>query len=465
MRNIVSRLFLFPLCALLWGVVASGCSDEEDGLQPGKYGYVQFKLYKLASYDKDTGGETTQRQTSQAFTRAGADKLGDIRKMEIELRYGETSITQTLILNSYNEENAEFGLRTDKLQLLAGEYRIVGYRLLDKLDEEIPNAAAPIDEAFTVVANGLTVKDLTADVQARGMVQFRLTKEGLPEIGRAAATLAADDRDKSFLFSNIALVSVTVKNTFTQDEIDFEELKVTYEEQYEESPSADDPDDKYRDVGTARCDSVVWLPTGTYRVTAYTVYSKSGSTKTALDTRMGLQGKEFTVADNELTEDAEIPVQLSEEAENIKDYKALREIWEALDGKNWSYRGEGSPAGANWNFNKEIDMWGDQPGVGLNSEGRVTSLSLAGFGAKGVVPDAIGQLTELRILSFGSHDEEIGGAQGGGQLFGPNGIHPDMTDAQKQKMRMHYYDMFVRRDSREDLSEMLQWVINRDTNL
>ena len=75
MRNIVSRLFLFPLCALLWGVVASGCSDEEDGLQPGKYGYVQFKLYKLASYDKDTGGETTQRQTSQAFTRAGADKL------------------------------------------------------------------------------------------------------------------------------------------------------------------------------------------------------------------------------------------------------------------------------------------------------------------------------------------------------------------------------------------------------
>ena len=462
MRNIVSRLFLFPLCALLWGVVASGCSDEGDGLQPGKYGYVQFKLYKLASYDKDTGGETTQRQTSQAFTRAGADKLGDIRKMEIELRYGETSITQTLILNSYNEENAEFGLRTDKLQLLAGEYRIVGYRLLDKLDEEIPNAAAPIDEAFTVVANGLTVKDLTADVQARGMVQFRLTKEGLPEIGRAAATLAADDGDKSFLFSNIALVSVTVKNTFTQDEIDFEELKVTYEEQYEESPSADDPDDKYKDVGTARCDSVVWLPTGTYRVTAYTVYSKSGSTKTALDTRMGLRGKEFTVADNELTEDAEIPVQLSEEAENIKDYKALREIWEALDGKNWSYRGEGSPAGANWNFNKEIDMWGDQPGVGLNSEGRVTSLSLAGFGAKGVVPDAIGQLTELRILSFGSHDEEIGGAQGGGQLFGPNGIHPDMTDAQKQKMRMHYYDMFVRRDSREDLSEMLQWVINRD---
>ncbi|MCD8276119.1 MAG: DUF4458 domain-containing protein [Alistipes sp.] len=457
MKNRLSRLFLFPLFALLLGVVASGCSDEGDGLEGGKYGYVQFKLYKEASY----GREAAAQQTA-AVTRAGVDKLGDIRKMEIELRYGETSITQTLILNSYNEENAEFGLRTDKLQLLAGDYRIVGYKLLNKLDEEVSGVAAAIDETFTVVANGLTVKDLTADIQARGMVRFRLTKDGLPEIKRAASTLATDDEDKSFLFSNIALVTVTVKNTFSQETTTFEELKVTYEEQYEESPSADDPNDKYKDIGTALCDSTVWLPAGTYRVTEYTIYSKSGSSKTALDTRMGLQGKEFTVEDNELTEDAEIPVQLSEEAANIKDYKALREIWEALDGKNWSYKGEGSPAGANWNFNKEIDMWGDQPGVGLNSDGRVTSLSLDGFGAKGVVPDAIGQLTELRILSFGSHDETVSSAQGGGQLFGSNGIHPDMTDAQKQKMRMHYYDMFVRRDSREDLSEMLQWVINRD---
>lgn len=127
MRNILSRLFLFSLCTFLWGVVASGCSDEGDELQPGKYGYVQFKLYKLASYDKDTGGEMTQRQTSQASTRAGADKLGDIRKMEIELRYGETSITQTLILNSYNEENAEFGLRTR--QIAAARRRVPDRRL------------------------------------------------------------------------------------------------------------------------------------------------------------------------------------------------------------------------------------------------------------------------------------------------------------------------------------------------
>lgn len=53
---------------------------------------------------------------------------------------------------------------------------------------------------------------------------------------------------------------------------------------------------------------------------------------------------------------------------------------------------------SNWNFNKELDMWGDQPGVDLDNNGRVIGLSLAGFGAKGRVPDAIGQLTELKLF-------------------------------------------------------------------
>lgn len=40
------------------------------------------------------------------------------------------------------------------------------------------------------------------------------------------------------------------------------------------------------------------------------------------------------------------------------------------------------PEGTNWNFNKELDMWGNQPGVSLNDEGRVTGLSIEGFGGK-----------------------------------------------------------------------------------
>lgn len=76
--------------------------------------------------------------------------------------------------------------------------------------------------------------------------------------------------------------------------------------------------------------------------------------------------------DNELTEDANVPIQLKETAEYIKDYIALKEIWKALGGENWKYYGgsvDNSVHSSNWNFNKEMDMWGDQPGVDLDSNG------------------------------------------------------------------------------------------------
>ena len=51
--------------------------------------------------------------------------------------YDGNTIEQTLMLNSYSAENAEFGLRSDKLELLAGNYKLIGYYLYDKLDNEI----------------------------------------------------------------------------------------------------------------------------------------------------------------------------------------------------------------------------------------------------------------------------------------------------------------------------------------
>lgn len=434
------KLFFLPLMAVLFSTVMSGCSDDDDELQQSQYGYVQFKLYKSASYvEPETGGET-----SAQLSRADVDKLGDAKKIEIEMQFEGTSITQTLVLNSYNEANAEYGLRSDKLQLVVGEYRIVGYRLLDGLDEVMTGISAGADETFTVTSGGLTVKDLTVDAQARGTVTFKLVKDGL---SRAAG---------EYLFSSIALVDVTVTNAFTQMSTTFNKLKVTYEEDYEESVSEDDPNDKYKNIATAKCDSAVWLEAGTYRVTAYTTYSKSGVRESELETQT-VDGEVFTVTDNVLTENAIIPIKLSETAEYIKDYKALREIWESLNGPKWSYFGQEYPEGTNWNFNKELDMWGDQPGVTLNSEGRVVGLALSNFGINGFVPDAIGQLTELQILSFGSHDEKLGGG-----LFGKNGITPGMSEDRKLKMRRNYEEMFLKHDLRADLSEMLQEVINND---
>ena len=166
----------------------------------------------------------------------------------------------------------------------------------------------------------------------------------------------------------------------------------------------------------------------------------------------------FSVEDNRQTDDAIVPIQLSPTAEYIKDYIALKAIWEALDGQHWNYHGDSHPAGTTWNFNKEIDMWGNQPGVELNDKGRVVSLSLEGFGAKGRIPDAIGQLTELRVLSLGSHNEKLGG-----RLFDANGISANMSDTQRQKMRMHYKELFIDYDPREQLSDFLQECINNDS--
>lgn len=217
----------------------SGCSDDKDGLQESQYGYVQFKIYKSASYVQE---EATQ--SSVIPTRATAlDKLGEAQKVEIEMQYNGKSITQTLVLNAYNESNAEYGVRSDKLQLLVGDYKIVGYKLLGKLDNVVTGISADENETFTVVSQGLTVKDLTVDAQTRGTVTFKLTKDGL-------STRASDNSE--YLFSDIKVIDVTVINTFTQIRTTFEGLKVKYAEDSKENQNPDNPDDKYMDIGYSK---------------------------------------------------------------------------------------------------------------------------------------------------------------------------------------------------------------------
>ena len=451
------KLFLVSFFTILLGMVAGGCSDDKEELQGSRYGYVQFKIYKQASYVQE---ETAQTGIRTASTRSTVlDKLGDVQKVEIEMSYDGRSIIQTLLLGSYNESNAEYGVRSNKLQLLVGEYKIIGYKLLDKLDKVVLSMSADADETFTVVSRGLTLKDLTVDVQARGTVTFKLVKTGLPA---PKSMVRASNTGSEYLFSDIKLITITVTNTFTKVSKELPKMKVVYKEDYKENQNPDNPDDKYMDIGIATCDSAVWLPVGTYRVTSYTAYSKSGAVEKVLGNGLQtVEGDEFTVEDNKLTQYANVPVVLSETAEYIKDYLALKEIWEALDGKNWSYYGETDDGRTNWNFNKELDMWGDQPGVTLDTNGRVTGLSLEGFGAKGRVPDAIGQLTELKLLALGTHGEKIGA----GRLFGQSGISPDMDETQKEKMRMHYKETFLDYDPRENMSELLQDGINRNPDL
>ena len=441
LHKLYSIFFLPLIISLLTIVVATGCSDDDEALQ-SQYGYVQFKLYKSTSFDKRT------------VTRSVTDKLESLssaQKIMVVMTHNGTTVSQTLPLNAYNANNAEYGLRSDKLQLLAGTYKIIGYYLYDKLDKVLLAGPAGEDNEFTVVSGGLQEQTLTVDAVSRGTVTFKLTKEGL-------STRAAGE----YLFSNIRFIDVTVMNTFTRVTTGLKGMKVTYEEDSKENQNPDNVNDKYMDIGVATCDSAVWLPAGTYQVVAYTTYSQSGSTKPELETQ-SVRGEPFIVEDNKLTEDANVPIQLKETAEYIKDYKALKAIWEALDGKNWKYNSgivDNTVHPSNWNFNKELDMWGDQPGVDLDANGRVTGLSLAGFGAKGRVPDAIGQLTELKTLAFGTHGETLSG-----RLFGEDKLAPDMTEEQKQRIRMHYKRMFLDYDPRLNMSELLQDGINRHPKL
>lgn len=444
LHKLYSIFFLPLIVGLLTMVVVTGCSDDDEVLQ-AQYGYVQFKLYKSASFEE---GATT-RATDKL------ESLSNAKKITVVMTHNGTTISQTLNLNSYNDSNAEYGLRSDKLQLLSGTYKVIGYYLYDKTDDPLLSGPGGDNDEFIVVGGGLQEKALAVDAVARGTVTFKLTKEGL---SNPATTRAAGQ----YLFSTIQYIDVTVMNTFNRVTTDLKAMKVTYEEGSKENQNPDNPNDKYMDIGIATCDSAVWLPAGTYQVVAYTTYTQSGVKRTELETQ-SVKGEPFVVKDNQLTKDAIVPIQLMETAEYIKDYKALKEIWEALDGKNWRYNGgtiDNSVHSKNWNFNKELDMWGEQPGVTLDNNGRVTGLSIAGFGAKGRVPDAIGQLTELKTLAFGTHSEVLSGRK-----FGDEELTPDMSEEQRQRIRMHYKKTFLDYDTRLDLSELLQDAINKNPDM
>ena len=429
-----SKALLLLLVTMLT-FAATSCSDDETGGWDGTYGYVQFKLSK---------------KVSSRATRAAAldklEKLDDAKKIKVVMEHNGTTVSQTLVLNSYNAENAEYGLSSEKLQLASGTYTIIGFYLYDAVDEEL--LASSAGETFTVVGGGMTVQDLTVQTVERGKVKFNLVKEW--EKTRAA--------NQEYLFSNIRLVDISVTNLFTRETVTFPNVKVTYEEDSKENQNPDNADDKYMDIGKAYCDSTVWLPAGTYQVTSYTTYGRTGAVKTKYETQP-VKGEAFVVQDNELNDSAQVPILLSKTAEYIKDYEALKAIWESLDGKDWNFYGDATFKGANWNFNKELDMWGDQPGVTLNSNGRVTGLVLAGFGAKGIVPDAIGQLTELQVLNLGSHDEKIGA-----NIFTDYDAN-NLTAAKKKEMRHDYENKFLKYDPRAFMSEMIIESVNSDKNL
>lgn len=420
---------------LLWSVIcivalfAAGCKQNSSDELTADYGYVQFKLVKGITEDKE--------EVSRAASSAPLKWLSDARKVSVTLQSDSgVTITQTLQLNFYDKESAEWGVTTDKLRLLVGRYRIIGCTLYDNLDQEFWNDTIEIHE-FEVVKNGLTMDNIVIENSIkRGKIAFNLRKE--------FPTRA--DFSGEYLFSAIKAIDITVKRKEGGTESTFEARTLKLHESFDRS------EEQSKQITYIECEGDYWAEVGDYTIVGYTTYSDAKA-RVALDTDVDIKDLNigFSVTHNQVNVTVDVPIMLSDTAEHIKDYIALKEIWEALDGENWSFHGEEYPAGANWNFDKDIDLWGMQPGVTLNSEGRVENLNLSGFGAKGVVPDAIGQLTELKVLYLGNHNELIGGY--------------DASSSSERIDAMDYYNRALKRDAREGLSTELKSVINRDATL
>ncbi len=425
----LKKLNILNIYLLLLFIV--GCTDESYNLEGGS-GYVQFKIYKETSY-----GE-------QRVSRAGInqlDFLNDAKKIKILLSNDQFNFSQTLNLNSYNEENAEFGLRSDKLELQPGEYTIDGYYLYGKTENQLFAGQPSEKTIFKVESGTLIVQDLLADVVGRGTVQFRLVKNIID-------SRAATSNEDSYPLSSIYKVNITVKNTETNRSQTFNDLEVEYKEDFSGEGNGN---------RTSFCeiDSLLVIETGTYQITSYEAKDRNKTIQYFNDDV--LKETKFTVYDNQKTE-ADVPVNLIKSAENILDYVALKEIWEAMGGPNWSYNGQSYPKGVNWDFNKDIDMWGEQPGVGLDNNGRVISLNLGEFGATDKVPAAIGELSELQTLMLGTHNDLLGygGTDNQSALTSLKGeLTPDIL----AKIRSDYMDNFVSHDLRDELSDPLKMAL------
>lgn len=413
------RVFKYLWTIVAVALIAVGCEQSDD--ISAEYGHVQFKLLKASQYES-----TSTRATDML------EWLSDAHKVTVMMQCDGSTITQTLPLSSYDTESAEWGVYSEKLRLMTGRYNVIGYHLYDKLDNKIFSGEGAGE--FTVTNGGLTVKKIGVETVQRGKVMFALFK-------------AFDTRyeaEGAYPFTNIKSVDVTVKNNFSSKKTTFKALTTTYYEAFVEGSMDKDLYERNCLSSYMVCGGSHWLEAGTYTITSYTTYSDAKGKNRLESATIDDLEFEFTVEDN-VTDFAIVPVILSKNAEHIKDYEALKEIWLALDGPYWTFHGEEYTARTNWDFNKDIDMWGEQPGVTLNGEGRVVGLNLSGFGARGVVPDAIGQLTELQTLYLGNHNELIGG-------------YDDTAD--RRISALDYHDKVLRRDGREMLSEELSEMIN-----
>ena len=192
------KLLVWALAATL-STLGVGCTnDVDEGMESG-YGYAQFKLYKHASYNPE----------GRALVGGELEYLRDAYKVQVTLGYDEgyeRTITQTLTLANDGSVAGEWGLRSDKIKLLVGAYKLHSFTLYDAEDELLSSFSPTIDSHFEVVEGGLTVQDITVNAIQRGLVRFTLVKD------LSGLNKAASNRDREYTLDEIKKANVTLKN-------------------------------------------------------------------------------------------------------------------------------------------------------------------------------------------------------------------------------------------------------------
>ena len=379
MKNLFKNTGLI-CCLLACLVMVAGCSDDTPDKQTSSFGYFQLKLRKQIQTFALTGGSELEN-------------LNDAKKIQIDLLYNNRQLSQTLNLAASSAEAAELGLTSETIELLAGSYTLTGYKIYGEFVEGVTEGdSAPIlqegepDEPmhFDVVASQLKVVPVDVTAQRRGHLSLILDKDFSnikPE------TKAAGFDPESFRYDDIAKVQIDIKAGLNGAI-----------RQYEFKTRRSKTDYLYHT-------DTVSLRVNDYNMVQMRLLDKYDKLIMVVD-----KPHQFVINDEVLLRDSvsiDMPMTPA-----FRDYIALYNIWKAMDGENWSWVGNGFNTGANFLFTytdgtpRPFDLWGAQPGVTLDGAGRVKSLNLGGFNPKGMVPDAIGDLTALQALYLGNHTDE-----------------------------------------------------------
>ena len=368
---------IYLLIALLGFSIFSSCKDEKMMEEISDMGYVQVRILP--------------EMTTRSIT---LETLGDIKKVELSLLYKDMKVVQTVTMSGIVDA-IDYGITSERLQLAAGEYTLLSYRLLGSvvLGESEPQELMtiyPTEAAyFNIVQGQIHELDLEVSTKLRGKVSFMLEKdftnyqEEMDKVNNETrATTAAPEL---FRYDLMRDVDIYVKKKGSNERPALLSL-TSYATNAE----------RFRHTDT------ISLEAGDYEITSYMLYTNN---RVEVILANDLTDVYFTVEPNQMNR-ASMAIRYPENMYAIKDYIALYNIWRALDGENWQYTGYYYPSNANWRFkNRPIDEWGAQPGVTMNSRGRVISVNVGSFNPCGDVPSCLGDLTELNNLWLGMNSD------------------------------------------------------------